>query len=107
MVPSKTPGPGKRGLPPPIPVAARTLKPVPLPGSVTPSPLAQTPAPLPAAPAVAPQPSVAARFPVVGVPDAAPVSVTTSHRRKPPMRLALAAAAIATALGLAYVLFQM
>jgi hypothetical protein len=111
MVPSKTPGPSRRGLPPPIPQAARTLRPVPLPPTATPPPVAQTPPPVAAEPASpltgAPTPLPAARFPVVGVPDAAPIAVTTSHRRKPPMRLALAAAAIATALGLAYVLFQM
>ena len=110
MIPSKTPGPSRRGLPPPIPVAARTLRPVPLPLSATPAPMAQTPPPVAAQSAStlgAPTPLPAARFPVVGVPDAAPISVTTSHRRKPPMRLALAAAAIATALALAYVLFQM
>jgi hypothetical protein len=109
MVPSKTPGPKR--LPPPIPVAARTLKPVPLPGSVTPAPAAVTPPPVAAEPvsplAGAPTPLPAARFPVVGAPDAMPVAVTASHRRKPPIRLAVAAATIATALGLAYVLFQM
>ena len=110
MVPSKTPGPSKRGLPPPIPAAARPLRPVPLPPSATPAPMAQTPPPVaaePVSPLGAPAPLPAARFPVVGAPDAAPIAVTTSHRRKPPMRLALAGAAIATALGLAYVLFQM
>jgi hypothetical protein len=100
--------PGPRRAPPPIPAEARTLKPVPLPGSVTPPPAALTPPPEPVTPpAAAPALLSNGRFRMPGVPDAAPVAVTTSHRRKPPIRLALASAAIAVALALAYLLFSL
>jgi hypothetical protein len=108
-----TPGPVRRGLPPPIPASARPLRPVPLQVSSTPSPVAVTPAPLmPSPEAMAPAPAPvqtmpAGRFPMPGAPDAAPIAVTTSHRRKPPMRLAAAAAAIVAALALAYLLFSL
>ncbi len=100
--------PGPRRAPPPIPAEARSLKPVPLPGSVTPPPAALTPRPEPVTPLpAAPAPLPNGRFRMPGAPDAAPVAVTTSHRRKPPIRLALASAAIAVALALAYLLFSL